>query len=198
LTKSNIDFSYAGNSISKDSNAFKKIQRFSKISLNNLSRDTNNNLLTLRKVNNLYLTKNSLVSNAYNYGNSNQNAFSSVSSMLPMNTTLLDNTGLNKYLNYSLDLRDNEFQKESNNNLTFNTNEKFDDNITSLIDSNYFLSKKMFLSRNIQQADDSFSDKDKLTSLNTFNKSQLSSKTNISNINILDEFISENNNTYYS
>jgi hypothetical protein len=198
LTKSNIDFSHAGNSISKDSNAFKKIQRFSKISLNNLSRDTNNNLLTLRKVNNLYLTKNSLVSNAYNYGNSNQNAFSSVSSMLPMNTTLLDNTGLNKYLNYSLDLRDNEFQKESNNNLTFNTNEKFDDNITSLIDSNYFLSKKMFLSRNIQQADDSFSDKDKLTSLNTFNKSQLSSKTNISNINILDEFISENNNTYYS
>ena len=105
LTQSNIDFSYAGNSIAKDSNAFKKIQKFSKVSLNNISRDTNNNLLTLKKVNNLYLTKNSVVSNAYNYGNSNQSAFTSVNSILPMNTTLLDNNGLNKYLNYSLSLK---------------------------------------------------------------------------------------------
>ena len=198
LTNSNIDFSHAGNSISKDSNAFKKIQKFSKVSLNNLTRDTNNNLLTLRKVNNLYLTKNSVVSNAYNYGNSNQNAFSSVGSVLPMSTTLLDSSGLNKYLDYSLNFKSVEFQKESNNNFTFNKDEKFDGNITNSMYSNHFLSKKLFLSRNIQQVDDSFSNKDKLTNLNVFNKSSLGNKSITTSNNILDEFICENNNTYYS
>jgi hypothetical protein len=139
-----------------------------------------------------------VVSNAYNYGNSNQNAFSSVNSVLPMNTTLLDNTGLNKYLNYSLNFKNSEFYSKNNNDLTFNKNEKIDSNITSLMNANYFLSKKMFLSRNIKVVDDSFSSKDKLTNLNTFNKSLLNNKASVSDNSILDEFISENNNTYYS
>jgi len=115
-----------------------------------------------------------------------------------MNTTLLDNTGLNKYLDYSLNLKNSEFRTKDSDNLTFNKDGKFDSNITSLVHANYFLSKKMFLSRNIKLVDDSFSSKDKLTNLNTFNKSLLSNKVNVPNNNILDEFISENNNTYYS
>jgi hypothetical protein len=111
LTQSNIDFSNVGNSLTKDSNAFKKIQKFSKVSSSNITRDTNSNLSTLKKIDNLYISKNSLVSNAYNYGNSNQNAFASVNSVLPMNTTLLDTKGLNKYLDYSLALNTDKLQK---------------------------------------------------------------------------------------
>lgn len=197
LAQSNIDFSYAGNSISKDSNAFKKIQKFSKVSLNNISRDTNNNLLTLKKVNNLYLTKNSMVSNSYNYGNSNQSAYTSVNSLLPMTTTLLDNNGLNKYLDYSLNLKANELQKNAITDLSFGLENKFDNNILNTIYSNFFFTKKLFLTKNTQVADDSFSNKAKLTNLNSFNKPTLNNKSNNVN-NFLDEFISENSNTYYS
>ena len=144
LTQGNIDFYYAGNSISKDSNAFKKIQKFSKVSLNNISRDTNNNLLTLKKVNNLYLTKNAIVSSASNYGNSNQSAFTSINSILPMSTTLLDNSGLNKYLNYSLSLKNNEGQKSNISGLSFNNSDKFDDNILNTIYSNFFSRRSYF------------------------------------------------------
>ena len=51
----NIDFSNVGNSITKDTSAFKKIQNVSKLSNNHVNLDTNANNSLFRKVSNLYI-----------------------------------------------------------------------------------------------------------------------------------------------
>jgi hypothetical protein len=102
LSNSSIDFSNSGNLLSKDSNAFKKIQRFSKMTSTNTTRDITSNLDNLKKIENLYLNNSTLASNSYNYGNSNQHGYSSSSATLPYSTTLLDTNGLTKFFEYSL------------------------------------------------------------------------------------------------
>jgi hypothetical protein len=98
----NINFSDVGVSVSKDSDAFKKIQKFSKVTNNNITRDTLSNLNNLKKINNLYTNNNLLNSTSYNYGNSGQQSKSSLNSTLPYSTTLLDQGSLKKYFSYSL------------------------------------------------------------------------------------------------
>lgn len=204
LTQSNIDFSNVGNSLTKDSNAFKKIQKFSKVSSSNITRDTNSNLSTLKKIDNLYISKNSLVSNAYNYGNSNQNAFASVNSVLPMNTTLLDTKGLNKYLDYSLALNTDKLQKNSNlQSLNFFDKKDLNENLLTSIHSDFFSTRKSSLVKNTDYLNTLFSGKDKLSNLNSTNKLSLanklsSAKTNSDYKDMLDELVSDNNNAYYT
>jgi hypothetical protein len=97
----NIDFSHVGNSISKDTSAFKKIQTVSKLSNNAIGVDTATNNSLFRKVNNLYVNNNALDNNSYYYGTSRQHNLTSSSSTLPSYSTLMDKKSFNKFFNYS-------------------------------------------------------------------------------------------------
>jgi len=161
-------------------------------------------LSTLKKIDNLYISKNSVVSNAYNYGNSNQNAFASVNSVLPMNTTLLDTKGLNKYLEYSLSLDTSKLQQNSNlESLNFSNKKDLGGNLLTSIHSDFFSTRKSSLVKNTEYIENLFNSKDKLNNLNSANKLSSSSKLNSAKINsdykdMLDELISDNNNVYYT
>jgi hypothetical protein len=61
-------------------------------------------------LNNLYLSTDSINSDAYSYGNIRQHNFSSLDSVLPQATTLLDKNSLNKFFEYTLDV-----QQKNNN-----------------------------------------------------------------------------------
>jgi hypothetical protein len=201
LSHSNIDFSYAGNSISKDANAFKKIQRFSKTSTGNISRDMSYNLTTLKKFDNLYLTKYNTSLSSSDYGNLNQNSYTSLNTILPANTTLLDNKGLKRYLSYSLGIENKALS--NNNTLSSLTNDlHYIENVISHIPFNFFFLKKLsmaLLSSDVKNFNNS---KDKLNILNMSNKDSVIANMNKfsgnkkSSSNILDELISSNINMY--
>lgn len=97
-----IDFSSVGNAVSKDSNAFKKIQKFSKITTNNSIKDFSDNSQVFTKINNLYNNSNALGHNAYFYGTRRQHDHSSLESFLPSFSTLVDKNGLDKFYEYTL------------------------------------------------------------------------------------------------
>lgn len=97
-----IDFSNIGNSVSKDSNAFKKIQKFSKITNNNLLRDASQDAQIFTKINNLYNNSNSLNNDSYFYGTKRQHNHASLDSFLPSFSSLVDMKGLDKFCSYSL------------------------------------------------------------------------------------------------
>jgi hypothetical protein len=98
----NIDFSHIGNSVSKDTSAFKKIQGTTKLANNHVELDTASNNTLFRKINNLYTTNSTLNNNSYYYGSSRQHNFSSSASILPMSTTLVDNKSFKNFFQYSL------------------------------------------------------------------------------------------------
>jgi hypothetical protein len=102
----NIDFSKVGNSISKDSNAFKKIQKFSKMSNNSLTRDASSDVQVFNKINNLYSTTNSVDNSSYLYGNPRQHNHASLDSFLPSFSTLVNKNGLEKFLSYQLNVEE--------------------------------------------------------------------------------------------
>jgi hypothetical protein len=97
-----MDFSHIGNSVSKDTSAFKKIQSTSKLANNYVELDTASNNTLFRKINNLYTTSNTVNNNSYYYGSSRQHNFSSSASILPMSTTLVDNKSFKNFFQYSL------------------------------------------------------------------------------------------------
>jgi hypothetical protein len=132
----NIDFSSVGSSVSKDSDAFKKIQKFSKITSNNINRNISDTSSNYRKIYNLYLNPNNLNNDSSSYGTLRQINFSSANSTLPMFTTLVDKKGFNKFFEYSLNYesqngkileRSNKFTISSrqNNELLPNINSQF-------------------------------------------------------------------------
>merc|ERR1712159_61530 len=102
LALSNIDFSCVGNSISRDSEAFKKIQKFSKVTTNHISNDILSHNNMLQKLSNIYLTPQSLNSNSVNYGITRQHNFSAMDSVLPSFTTLVDKKSFEKFCMYTL------------------------------------------------------------------------------------------------
>jgi heme/copper-type cytochrome/quinol oxidase subunit 2 len=201
LSHSNIDFSYAGSSISKDANAFKKIQKFSKTSNSNISRDSSYNLLALKRLDNLYLTKNSVALSSSSYGNSNQNSHSSLGTTLPTNTTLLDNKGLKKYLSYVFN---EDILDAGNNSILSFPSKSFShlEDILSYLPFNIFFLKKLFMVSESSDLKNFSVGKDKLNLLNITNKESSFLNTNkflnskISSANILDELILSNNNAY--
>jgi hypothetical protein len=202
-----VDFSNVGASVSKDSSAFKKIQKFSKITNNNLTRDISNNMNSLRKIDNLYLNTNTLANNSYHYGNSNQNAYSSLKTVLPYSTTLLDNKSLHKFFEYSLNQDttklstisgDKNFDLKSNN---LNTAILHNLHTSSALD--FFTLRKLFYSINEFSINSFFNSKDKANIFNFMNKADIYTRGNKLTQtsfykNMLDELITENRNTYHS
>jgi hypothetical protein len=108
-----IDFSTAGNSVSKDSNAFKKIQKFSKITTNNILKDVSNDSQVFTKVNNLYNNTALLDNNSYFYGTRRQHNHAPLDSFLPTFTTLVDKKGLDRFCSYSLNHVKSRSQEKS-------------------------------------------------------------------------------------
>jgi hypothetical protein len=152
LILNNIDFSNVGNSISKDTEAFKKIQKYSKIVNNNISQDLLNNNLRFEKINNLYLNVNSLNNNSFNYGTYRQHNFTSLNSTLPSYSSLIDKNALDKFFDYSL-----------NTNIK---NSKLLNNIIVPYKVNYNLNKEEQVSTNKQTR----------SLLNKFNRNDFFSK----------------------
>merc|ERR1711871_659004 len=97
-----IDFSTVGNSISSDANAFSKIHRLSKISSNNITTSLSNDNLIFAKINNLYLSSNTVNQDAYQYGSARQHNYSSLNSFLPSFSTLVDTNSFKKFFDYTL------------------------------------------------------------------------------------------------
>jgi heme/copper-type cytochrome/quinol oxidase subunit 2 len=106
-----IDFSSVGNSISKDSNAFKKISRFSKISHNNISTNLDSNNVLFTKVNNLYLSPTNMNNDSYQYGSLRQHNLTSLNSTLPYFSSLVDSKSYKTFFDYTL----NTTKTENNN-----------------------------------------------------------------------------------
>jgi hypothetical protein len=141
-----IDFSNVGNSVSKDSNSFKKIQRFSKITTNNLVRDSLNDSQVFSKINNLYNNPSPSNNNSYSYGTARQHNHTSLSSFLPSFTTLVDKKGLDKFCEYSLNKNKEQsyekslkkfFNQVSNTNLNFEKKNAL--NLTNVMNTQSFL-----------------------------------------------------------
>jgi len=102
-----IDFSTVGNSVSKDSSAFKKIQKFSKVTTNNITQEVINDSQVFSKINNLYNDVNTINNSSYSYGTNRQHNHASLNSFLPSFTTMVDKKGLDKFCEYSLNTTKN-------------------------------------------------------------------------------------------
>jgi hypothetical protein len=165
-------------------------------------------LLVLKKIDNLYLSKGNIALTASSYGNSNQNAFTSVKSTLPSYTTLLDNKSLFKYLDYTLglNLSKDPVSKSSttaSHSLSFLTKpDSYNERIVSSIPFDLFFLKKFSSFLNSYDLKNITSTKDKLNVLNITNKTSSSinfnkfSSSKNGGMNILDELISSNINAY--
>lgn len=103
-----LDFSNVGNSVQKDSNAFSKIQKFSKLTNNGLPSDVTNNNNTFKKLNNLYLDASFSNADSYSYGTTRQHNYSSLNTLLPSFSSLIDNSSLRKFLSNNTDLNLNQ------------------------------------------------------------------------------------------
>jgi hypothetical protein len=90
-----------GVSTLKDSTAFKKIQFFSKTNPTNLFNAKSDFQNSFNKLNNYYLTDLDLT-NSYTYGMDRQHTYTSLSSVLPNFTTLIDNKSVSKFADYNL------------------------------------------------------------------------------------------------
>jgi hypothetical protein len=156
----NIDFSNIGNSISKDSNAFKKIQKFSKLTTNSLNRDSVADTQVFNRINNVYSTTSNLNNSDYYYGNPRQHNHACLDSFLPSFTTLVNTKGFTKFVDYSLNVNSNtslgaKFFKTNtqqtsfyNENLEYSTR-VFGDNILKInsLLHNYFGKPDLFFSK---------------------------------------------------
>jgi len=98
----NVDFSSVGSTASADPNAFKKIQKYSKLSVNQNMLETSNMNARFNKLGSLYLNDLSLAPNSSSYHTNRQHVQSSSSSFLPSFFTLTDQTSLNRYFSYAL------------------------------------------------------------------------------------------------
>jgi hypothetical protein len=197
----NIDFAHIGNSVSKDTSAFKKIQSTSKLSNSHVELDTASNNTLFRKINNLYTSNSKLNNDSYYYGSTRQHNFSSNSSLLPTSTTLVDNTSFKNFFQYSLGDQNTDATSTGGPSKQF-----------LAIDSTLNFSKpnntKEYATHNSMT---SLLENDRLSSLNT-----LTDKQNLSNslkhvdtakkasynnnltVHYYDEFISTSQNNFFS
>jgi hypothetical protein len=90
-----------GISTLKDSTAFKKIQFFSKTNPTNLFNVKSDFQNSFNNLNSAFLSDLDL-NQSYTYGMDRQHTFTSVSSALPNFSTLMDRSGVNKFLSYTL------------------------------------------------------------------------------------------------
>jgi heme/copper-type cytochrome/quinol oxidase subunit 2 len=107
---STVNFYNVGSNISSDSDAFKKIQKFSKLSSNSVSADMLNNSSKFKKIHNLYISGSYVENNTANYGTQRQHNFSSLDSTLPAFSTLVDKRSFNKFFDYTTSVATNDQQ----------------------------------------------------------------------------------------
>merc|ERR1712014_145622 len=110
-----------GISTLKDSTAFKKIQFFSKTnptSLFNVKSDFQN---SLNKLNTLFLNDLDL-NQSYTYGMDRQHNYTSLSSTLPMFSTLMDSKSTEKFFSYNLNHNWNNNNVLDINRVNYNIN----------------------------------------------------------------------------
>lgn len=103
----NIDFSTVGNSVSQDANAFAKIKKFSKLTTTSTPVDTTNTNSVFKKLSNLYLDANTHDNTATTFGTTRQHNLSSLNTLLPSFSTLVDTNSFNKFSKYYLHLNCN-------------------------------------------------------------------------------------------
>jgi hypothetical protein len=129
-----------GVSTLKDSTAFKKIQFFSKTNPTNLFNAKSDFQNSFNKLNNYYLTDLDLTQ-SYTYGMDRQHTYTSLSSVLPNFTTLIDNKSTKQFVDYTLGynsntslntLNTNRFSYNNLNDVPSNT-ETLVDNINTLL-----------------------------------------------------------------
>jgi hypothetical protein len=111
-----MDLDSVGVSTVKDSTAFKKIQFFSKIDPTSLFNVKSDFQHTFNKLSNYYSSDLDL-NYSYSYGMDRQHNYTSLSTTLPLFSTLLDNNSVNKFLSYNFDNVNSNNQK---NNLNIN------------------------------------------------------------------------------
>jgi hypothetical protein len=90
-----------GVSTVKDSTAFKKIQFFSKTNPSNLFSVKSDFQNSFNKINSFYIND-VLLNKSNNYGMDRQHTYTSLSSSLPMFSTLIDYKSVNKLFTYNL------------------------------------------------------------------------------------------------
>jgi len=90
-----------GVSTLKDSTAFKKIQFFSKANSTNLFNVKSDFQNSFNKLNNYYLNDLDLTQ-SYTYGMDRQHTYTSLSSVLPNFTTLIDDKSTKQFVDYTL------------------------------------------------------------------------------------------------
>jgi hypothetical protein len=213
----NINFSNVATNISKDSEAFKKIQKFSKINSNNVSSDVLNNNSSFKRLNNLYLNQSFINNNSYAYGTKRQHNFVSPNSFLFSFSTLLDKNSFLKFFNYSLNVagqgESNFFSKTTPYSTIFNQGGEQNNKVTGLskhfhfFNYNYnnfnFLDLNKFNSNSeINYNKNTLTDVKKdvnpyLSLLKNIPSKTTSNKNSIYN-NTLTELLVKNNENYYS
>jgi hypothetical protein len=140
-------------------------------------------LSNLKKIENLYSSGTNLSSNSYNYGSSTQHSKSSLNTTLPYLTTFLDQNSLNKFFSYSLN---NGGDKNSAPNSLVGFNNIYDSPSSPQPNIlNYATTTQSLGNKSISE------------SYSHLNKIGSAYKPN-SHTTALDEFIVDNNNTYFS
>jgi len=130
-----------GVSTVKDSTAFKKIQFFSKTNPTNLFNVKSDFQNSFTKLNSLYLTDLDL-NQSYTYGMDRQHAYTSLASSLPMSTTLMDSTSVNKFFEYNLGIDFSKKQDSLNLNRFDYDNSLRNDSSTEVLVNNFNSSLK--------------------------------------------------------
>jgi hypothetical protein len=142
-----------GSSISADSTAFKKIQKFSKLSSNNISSEMSCNNASFQKIHNLYLSPDSLNNNTFNYGTKRQHNFSSSNSMLSSFSSLVDKTSFDKFFMYSLNstpIKGSFLDRFIPFKTAYNNNDEVNYNVSdyNLLNAKYILNSASFTNAN--------------------------------------------------
>ena len=129
-----MDFDSAGLSTYKNSNAFKKIQYFSKVNPQLLYKSNEDYAVKYQKLNTLYLNDTSLY-NSSEYNTLRQHGFSVNKSFTNNFATSLDNNSLSKLVNYNYGLNNNN--TSSWENYKTNTHSRNSDLKPTSLSSNY-------------------------------------------------------------
>lgn len=213
-----LNFNDVGANSLQEINAFKKIRMFSKTYTSNLTFVPNNYSSKYKNFSNLYIND-SLFADSYLYGLKRQHNFLSSTSILNNQSTFLNMSSVNKFINFNFKNSTNIFNKSNllNNNALFKkynnaNNQSFNSylintfNNTHLNDNLFFLNNSLSYSNFISSINDD-SDKpklnypiyklfnNKLKKNNYYNFSNLNQLNSYSDISIVDSN-NENNNFF--
>jgi len=110
---SGASFNNIGLSSVKDSSAFKKIQYFSKADNSFCNSSVSNLSNRYNRISNMYLNT-SKFNDSYSYGTFRQHNYTSLNSNLSSFESLLDNKGVTKFVNFTLNSNSKIFKKTTN------------------------------------------------------------------------------------